>query len=258
MDAMSRAAISLVQSLQRDSALALADSLDGGQLPRGDITTILQTTYGAPHLVALGLAGLVKAARGAGEHADARLAAGVRVALTMEKPVASPSVELVWTGPRAPRLRQRATYSVALELLRGARTEVIVVGYSLTSGATTILEEFARAGARGVHLSLVGQRLSYMLKPLLAAWPLAQRLPDLYTFEPSKEDPRAALHAKLIIVDRSSMLVTSANLTFHGLHGNIEVGVLCQGAVAEATVQLLLSWVSRGVLRPLAAPPRAA
>ena len=38
----------------------------------------------------------------------------------------------------------------------------------------------------------------------------------------------AALHAKVISVDRQMTLITSANLSYHGQEGNIEIGTLVQ------------------------------
>ena len=36
----------------------------------------------------------------------------------------------------------------------------------------------------------------------------------------------AALHAKVISVDQEKTLITSANLSYHGQEGNIELGTL--------------------------------
>ena len=38
----------------------------------------------------------------------------------------------------------------------------------------------------------------------------------------------AALHAKVISVDQRQTLITSANLSYHGQQGNIELGTLIE------------------------------
>ena len=38
----------------------------------------------------------------------------------------------------------------------------------------------------------------------------------------------AALHAKVICVDKRKTLITSANLSYHGQQGNIELGALIE------------------------------
>ena len=47
----------------------------------------------------------------------------------------------------------------------------------------------------------------------------------IYNFAGSK-DSMAALHAKVISVDEQQTLITSANLSYHGQEGNIELGTL--------------------------------
>lgn len=41
---------------------------------------------------------------------------------------------------------------------------------------------------------------------------------------PKHEDKMSALHAKVISVDGEYTLITSANLSYHGQEGNIELG----------------------------------
>ena len=47
----------------------------------------------------------------------------------------------------------------------------------------------------------------------------------VYTFN-KNDNKMAALHAKIISVDNQISLVSSANLSYHGLQGNIEIGIL--------------------------------
>ena len=42
----------------------------------------------------------------------------------------------------------------------------------------------------------------------------------------NENDKMAALHAKVISVDMGQTLITSANLSYHGQQGNIELGAL--------------------------------
>lgn len=251
-DPITLAALEVCDSLAPMRALALAGAMERGEIPKPVAAHELQARFTLPSLTALRLADVLSVCRaGGGEHVDACMAAAIRAVTARGATEAKQTVELVWTGPDTPGVARRTTYSVALQLLREAREEAIVVGYALTRGAEQIIAEFARARARGVHLSLIGQRLDTMLHIVRAAWPVEQPLPDLYSFEPPEDDLIAALHAKLIVVDRSRMLVTSANLTYHGLRANIEIGVLCQGPVARDAAEVLASLIAHRVLRPL-------
>ena len=57
----------------------------------------------------------------------------------------------------------------------------------------------------------------------------------------------SALHAKAIIVDGYTLLTTSANLSYHGLTGNIELGLLVEGSVAQEATTLLRALIEKGI-----------
>ena len=53
------------------------------------------------------------------------------------------------------------------------------------------------------------------------------RFLHIYDF-PRRSNAMAALHAKVISVDQEKTLITSANLSYHGQEGNIELGTLVE------------------------------
>ena len=63
-----------------------------------------------------------------------------------------------------------------------------------------------------------------------------------------KNDQMSALHAKVISADKKYTLITSANLSYHGQLGNIELGTLVESPafakqVEDVFTQLLFSKV---------------
>jgi phosphatidylserine/phosphatidylglycerophosphate/cardiolipin synthase-like enzyme len=56
------------------------------------------------------------------------------------------------------------------------------------------------------------------------------------------------MHAKCLLVDASDLLVTSANFTFHGLQGNVEIGVRLRGAPAAEARKIFSHLVESRVL----------
>jgi phosphatidylserine/phosphatidylglycerophosphate/cardiolipin synthase-like enzyme len=159
----------------------------------------------------------------------------------------APSVRLVWTGPVSALAPTRSTMSVLLELIDKAQQEIVIVGYLLTEAATIVFDRLATAQKRGVQITLIGDRLVEKLPVLRACWPQGERLPELYSRVETSDDPMAALHAKLAIADQRHMVVTSANLTYHGLTGNIEIGIEVEGQVAADAVALLNRLIAAGV-----------
>ena len=53
------------------------------------------------------------------------------------------------------------------------------------------------------------------------------RFLKVYNYK-QEDDKMAALHAKVISVDQEKTLITSANLSYHGQQGNIELGTLIE------------------------------
>ena len=56
---------------------------------------------------------------------------------------------------------------------------------------------------------------------------LNSRFLKIYNYK-KQEDSMVALHAKVISVDQKKTLITSANLSYHGQQGNIELGMLAE------------------------------
>ena len=67
----------------------------------------------------------------------------------------------------------------------------------------------------------------------------------LYEYNRNGDDKMAALHAKMIVVDGMSSLVSSANLSYHGMQGNIEMGILITSADKAKTIEGLLKELRR-------------
>jgi len=159
----------------------------------------------------------------------------------------TPSIRLVWTGPISTTAPVRSTVGVLLDLIEKAQQEIIIVGYVITAAATIVFERLAAAQKRGVQVVLIGDRLEEKLDVLRTCWPQGQRWPALYSRAGTPADPRSALHAKLAIVDQRYMLVTSANLTYHGLAGNLEIGLEIEGRVAGEVVALLNRLIAENI-----------
>ena len=56
------------------------------------------------------------------------------------------------------------------------------------------------------------------------------------------------MHAKCLLVDTVDLLVASVNFTFHGLHGNTEIGIRLGGAPAGEARKVFSYLVESGFL----------
>ena len=185
------------------------------------------------------------------EHLGAEAARGVVLGLCAGDEAVKPPF-LVWTAPGAPAAARR-TAQVLDEMVSRAQKRIVVVGYSLTKGATPFLKRLAEAARRGVRCSLIADRMDTKLKTIAQLWPSDVGFPDLWTRPADPGDEMSALHAKFIVVDGQRLLITSANLTYHGFHGNIEMGVVVEGPAAADAERLVREWSKAGLIRRVGA-----
>ncbi|WP_419837065.1 DISARM system phospholipase D-like protein DrmC [Candidatus Poriferisodalis sp.] len=168
----------------------------------------------------------------------------------------STQAELVWTGHRLPGSPLRGTSSVLREMLDAARSNVIVMSYSVWLGSARVdaaFDHLVTARRRGVQVTFVvdrdyspdGSVDGHNCAQLRLGWPADAPKPDVYIWG-DDDDQIAKLHAKVIAVDRRDLLITSANLTSHGLSGNLELGTRLVGRPAAQAHDHVFGLISNG------------
>lgn len=186
----------------------------------------------------------------AGRILEAALAAATRVRKD------APMVEVARTGPTAGSLDLRTTGAVSRDVIEGSRSTLLIVGYSVVidaerSGlAARTIDAITRAAARGVAVTAVLHREPRNRAALLAAWPGYAQQPSIFTWPELPDDAMAKVHAKVIVCDRVDALVTSANLTYHGLEANIELGIRVTGPPAGTVEAHFRDLIRLGELAP--------
>jgi len=163
-----------------------------------------------------------------------------------------PDIEVVCTAPFGVGVPVRTTFATSMDMIRCAKREILVVGYLFTEGARDVLQELCDADReRGVAVTFVGNRLREHLQIFRSVWTPETRRPRLLSREADPNDTMAAMHAKLLVCDRCDALVTSANLSSHGLHRNIEIGVRVRSPSMSIYVELIDKMVFGGELQPI-------
>jgi phosphatidylserine/phosphatidylglycerophosphate/cardiolipin synthase-like enzyme len=173
--------------------------------------------------------------------------------------IASESVEVVWTGPASHEVPVRRTREVLLELIGEANLRLIVVSFAAYR-VPDVLNALKNASERGLDVRLILEsseesqgRLSrdaaQAFESLSNAarffvWPAVLRS--------SLGGLVGALHAKAVIADNTSALVTSANLTGHAMTANMELGLLIKGGQIPTRLGAHFDeLVARGFLRQI-------
>ena len=170
------------------------------------------------------------------QHAPGLAGVGVSLALsaaaTVREEAERTRARLVVTGPSTPAVAVRLTSSVVVDVVRAATERVLLVSFA-AHGVTDVVRELSAAADRGAEVDLVlettqdhGGRLrggagSGAFRALADRatfwhWPTGNR----------RGSKTAALHAKVLVADAKTALLTSANFTDRGMTDNIEVGIL--------------------------------
>lgn len=153
--------------------------------------------------------------------------------------------DLVVSGPDLPGVPTADTYAVVQSLFQEAQNEIILAGYAFHNGKL-LFERLAEQKRQRPELRIIfhvdvprraGDTLTdesivlrYAEEFRKKHWPW-EPFPEVF-YDPRAMDTnahtRASLHAKVVVVDRSKLFLTSANFTDAAQQRNIEMGLLCQ------------------------------
>jgi phosphatidylserine/phosphatidylglycerophosphate/cardiolipin synthase-like enzyme len=159
-------------------------------------------------------------------------------------------VSLVVTAPPSFRINARPTMTVVQSMIEEAKRNILITGYSLSSYFSELTDTIIDKSQRGVFVKFFINNIDKQ--------PDADKLLryrghflKLYDYS-NEEDKMAALHAKVISVDMKQTLITSANLSYHGQQGNIELGTLIESErtakqLDEVMTQLIFKKIFREV-----------
>jgi len=151
--------------------------------------------------------------------------------------------ELVITTLDSFKLRSRKIRDVIQELLNSAEESIVFTGYSVSDYFAEMIDTIIRKSQQGIYVTLyVNNAEKQSLERLLA---YQGKFLKVYEYSKSKVDKMAALHAKILVVDKKKSLVSSANLSYHGLEGNIEIGLLNESLVKAMQIEDLFKEMIR-------------
>lgn len=133
------------------------------------------------------------------------------------------AAEIVVTAPPSFAMKTKTTKTVVKSMIEGAKSSIVITGYSLSDYFADMIDCIIRKSQEGVlvkfYVNHIEDQASF---EKLCRY--KGRFLKIYNY-PKQDDAMAALHAKVISVDKKDNLITSANLSYHGQEGNIEMGV---------------------------------
>ena len=91
-----------------------------------------------------------------------------------------------------------------------------------------MLDIIIKKSQHGVYVRLYVNDIERQRDVLNRLMAYRSRFLQVYEYQKQEEDKMAALHAKLIVSDIKRLLLSSANLSYHGMQGNVEMGFLIE------------------------------
>ena len=145
---------------------------------------------------------------------------------------------LTVTAPNSFKLKNQTTYAQIEKLIDSAKKQIIMTGYSISNYFDDFIDKLIAKSTRGVLVQLyLNEFKNTVLESKLKIY-LGKFL-RVYTF--NKDDDRmTALHAKIITIDDCKSLISSANLSYHGLEKNIEIGCVIESQKVAQDIRKLL------------------
>jgi len=149
-------------------------------------------------------------------------------------------VEIVATGPEFIRQGVRGFESVLEDLVTNAQKEIHMIAYLITSSAMPVLQLLKKRAEQGIRVNFIINSLDGLEKEvryyLLGA---QEKFPGVFRVVNFQDIMKRDIHAKILIVDRQKALIGSANLSWGGIAGNYEMGVLIEGELAWHIAKLI-------------------
>lgn len=130
--------------------------------------------------------------------------------------------ELIVTAPPSFTLRTKPTKVMVNSMITGAKSSILITGYSLSDYFSDLVECLIQKSQEGVLVKFFVNHIENQ-KTFERLYSYKSKFLKIYNY-PKQDDKMSALHAKVISVDREDTLITSANLSYHGQEGNIELG----------------------------------
>ena len=136
--------------------------------------------------------------------------------------------DLVLTAPASFRVKTLRTKDIMYKLIKNTEKSLTVTGYSISDYFAEMLDVIIKKSQQGVYVLMYVNDIEKQKDALDRLIAYRSRFLQVYEYQKREDDRMAALHAKLIVSDVKKSLVSSANLSYHGMQGNVEMGFLIE------------------------------
>lgn len=149
--------------------------------------------------------------------------------------LAKDKASIVLTAPSSFSFKAKTTRNTVSSMLKNSQKSILITGYSLSEYFSNMIELIIEKSQKGIFIKFFVNNIeSQGSFDKLCRY--KGRFLKIYNY-PKTQDAMAALHAKVISVDGEKTLITSANLSYHGQQGNIELGTVIKSKTIAKQVE---------------------
>ncbi len=160
--------------------------------------------------------------------------------------------ELAITAPISFKLKARKIHEVVASMLQASQKSITLTGYAVSDYFTEMIDLMISKSQQGVYVRLYLNDYEKQKSNLKRLMNLRSKYLRVFDYQKKEDDSMAALHAKTIVVDERNLLVSSANLSYHGMEGNVEMGIRLKSEDKVKQVEgLLKEMVGMKIFREL-------
>ena len=153
--------------------------------------------------------------------------------------------DLVLTAPDSFRVKALRTMETLQNLIEGTEKSLTITGYSISDYFADMLDVIIRKSQQGVYVRLYVNDMEKQKSALDRLMAYKSRFLQVYEYQKQEDDKMAALHAKLLVSDAKKSLVSSANLSYHGMQGNVEMGFLIESPEKASQIEVVMKEMVR-------------
>ena len=154
-------------------------------------------------------------------------------------------IELVVTAPDTFRIKAKRTRDVVEQLIKDAEKSIIFTGYSVSDYFSGMLDMIIKKSQQGIYVRFYVNDINRHRDSLDRMLAYRGKYLQFFEYEKQSDDKMSASHAKILTVDSKKALVSSANLSYHGLAGNVEMGFIVESVDKAKQIEELLKQLIR-------------
>ena len=137
-------------------------------------------------------------------------------------------------------------------MLQKSEKSITLTGYFVSDYFKEMIDLIIKKSQQGIYVRLYLSDYEKHKDYLKRLMDLRSKYLRVFDYQKKDDDSMAALHAKTIVVDEKNLLISSANLSYHGMEGNVEMGIRLESEdKAKQVENLLKEMVSMKIFKEL-------